>query len=78
MQEKNSVYKYHALFVGFQILDNCKLNEDIPKESSKYLAILVSYDGVIHFINRSFRLARLLDITYSPVLAASFEANPIT
>lgn len=40
------------------------------------LAILISYDGMVHIINRSFHLERMFRLTQTNILDAIFFSNP--
>lgn len=66
------------MLVGFQIINNCKLNESISKESHRYLAIVISYDGFAHFISREFKLEKMVRISYYSIPTASFYPNAIS
>lgn len=63
------------MFVSFQMIENCKANEGI-KDMNKLLAIVISYDGMVHIVSRSFKMERVLRITQANILAATFFSNP--
>ena len=71
----NSLYKYHVAIISFQMIENCKANEGL-KDANKMLAILISYDGMVHIINRSFHLERMFRLTQTNILDAIFFSNP--
>lgn len=75
VHEKNVFYKYHEIFISFQIIENCKANDCI-KDANKMLAIVISYDGMAHIISRSFKIERMLRLTQANILAATFFSNP--
>jgi hypothetical protein len=78
VHEKNACFKYHEMLVGFQMIEGCRLNEGIKKEGNKLLAIVISYDGIAHLISRSFRTTRMVTLSESSILAATFASNPLT
>lgn len=75
VHEKNSTYRHSSMLISFQIISNCKANEAILQENNKYLAIILSYDGLAHIISRAFQIRRMIDLNASYVPTAVFHST---
>ena len=64
------------MLVTFELIEDCAYNRTVTKQDNKYLAILISYDGLAHIISRSFRLEKLVRLSQHNVITAFFQDNP--
>lgn len=49
------IYRCSSPILTFEIISSCKANKAFTKDSRKYLAILVEFDGYIHILSNSMK-----------------------
>lgn len=71
----HQIYKCDSPILNFSIITHCKKNEKIVKEENQYLALIVTFEGMIHIISKSMKCERIVRISEFNILAAYNKIN---
>jgi hypothetical protein len=60
------------LVVKFEIIEDCLANALITNDQNKYLAIVVTADGIMHVLSKKFEMLRMVRIFHGRMITAIF------